>query len=318
MAPYGIVLSTGNADQYGSGPNLHPDDLQGGSAPYGESYDYNSSAQGTTQETLLENIQTLPSGDYYHDVTELDLKFNVSSAYNSITFQVVFGSEEFSYYLTAYPDAFGVLLNGKNIAKVEAYGPRMNHPTRSNSRYDNSAPIVPEGTLVGQDLGSWNINADHPQMDYVNNVPGHYVEGTELNGVLAPNGVTGNIVMTFTALVTPGATNTLTFIIADSIDGAIDSTAYIANLHATWVDPPAEGMAVPAIEPASEGLMPQALAAEPARVTSFGSYPPPTRRRPCPSALHRIRLPHWRQVTIPPVQLPSSCPPLRLSAPPIR
>ena len=200
----------------------------------------------------------------------MDLKFNVSSAYNSITFQVVFGSEEFSYYLTAYPDAFGVLLNGKNIAKVEAYGPRMNHPTRSNSRYDNSAPIVPEGTLVGQDLGSWNINADHPQMDYVNNVPGHYVEGTELNGVLAPNGVTGNIVMTFTALVTPGATNTLTFIIADSIDGAIDSTAYIANLHATWVDPPAEGMAVPAIEPASEGLMPQALAAEPARVTSFG------------------------------------------------
>ena len=96
-----------------------------------------------------------------------------------------------------------------------------------------------------------------------------YVTGTELNGVLAPG---GNIVMTFTVPVAQNSTgNTLTFIIGDSSDSYVDSTAYIANLHATCVGGGGAGMSSLAAEPAAANLAPQAPANGPAQFTPCGA-----------------------------------------------
>src|SRR5439155_3384978 len=65
------------------------------------------------------------------------------------------------------------------------------------------------------------ININHPDM--------RPFPGTELNGVLAPN---GDPILTFSAPVPPGsAGNTLTIIIADTRDSVLDTTVYVSSLQ---------------------------------------------------------------------------------------
>jgi hypothetical protein len=101
---------------------------------------------------------------------------------------VAFGSEEFPEFVgSEFVDAFGLYLNGTNIAFV----------------------------------GGQPVNIDHPCFTAF--------AGTELDGVLACG---GNPVNTFSGAVHSGS-NTLTFIIADTSDANLDTTAYIGALGTT-------------------------------------------------------------------------------------
>ena len=116
MAPYGIVLSTGDATKYGTGPNTVPDtDSQNdhGLTHYFGGHDKAKPAS-KGQNDLLNPI----SGEIDHyDVTQLDLTFNVLPGYDHITFQIVWGSEEYAHWIgSPFPDAFGVFVNGINVA----------------------------------------------------------------------------------------------------------------------------------------------------------------------------------------------------------
>jgi hypothetical protein len=168
----GAVISTGNAADYGSGPN------NSGS---------NTTAYGVAA-TAAQNVllNPLTNGNTNHfDVTELDLTFTVDPGVSTIFFNVAFGSEEFPVFVgSQFVDAFGLYLNGTNIAFV------------------NGLPV----------------NIDHPCFTAL--------AGTELNGVLACN---NNPINTFSGAVNAG-TNTLTFIIADTSDDVLDTTAYIGQL----------------------------------------------------------------------------------------
>ncbi len=110
----GIVLSTGNVAHYGDGSNTS---------------DSNSTGYGTSataaQEALLDPIT---GGSYDHfDVTQLDLTFTTSTG--DLSFNVVFGSEEYPEYVgTEYVDAFGMYLDGVNIALVGGQPVNTNHP----------------------------------------------------------------------------------------------------------------------------------------------------------------------------------------------
>ena len=82
----------------------------------------------------------------------MDLTFNVLSGCNNITFQVVFGSEEFTHYLglpqqdsRAFPDAFGAFLNGNNVALVDAYGPSAGPPDQA---YGSACRRLKHPTLI--------------------------------------------------------------------------------------------------------------------------------------------------------------------------
>jgi len=174
----GAVISTGNAADYGSGPNTTTQ----------------TTAYGTVatpaQAALLDPL----TGGFteHEDVTELDLTFTVDPGVNTIYFNVAFGSEEYPMYVgTQYVDAFGLFLNGTNIAFV----------------------------------GGQPVNIDHPCFESF--------AGTELNGVLACNNQPVN---TFSGPVTSGL-NTLTFIISDTSDDRLDTTAYIGALGTTDVTP---------------------------------------------------------------------------------
>jgi uncharacterized repeat protein (TIGR01451 family)/uncharacterized delta-60 repeat protein len=174
----GIVLSTGDVKEYETGTNRVGFTTT----------DYGSTAT-TLQESLLDPITGGGTNNFtHHDVTQLDIDFDMLPGYGQVQFKVVFGSEEYPEFVdTLFIDGFGIFLNGSNIA------------------FTAGAPI--------------NIN--HPDM--------RNIRGTELDGVLAPG---GNAVVQFVASVAAGSTNNrLTFIVADTSDGAYDTTVYITSLE---------------------------------------------------------------------------------------
>ncbi|WP_339909850.1 choice-of-anchor L family PEP-CTERM protein [Symmachiella dynata] len=201
----GIVISSGQAGDYGDGPNLEAD----------RTTDYIAAATAS-QEALLDPISGGPFDHF--DVTQIDISFDMLAGFDSIFFNVTFGSEEFDEFIGgSFIDAFGLYVNNTNVAFVDG---------------------LP-------------VNIDHPFMGSA--------DGTELNGLLGsaasgsssgdPMPAIGSLVHTFSASVNPTG-NTLTFIIADTADGILDSTAFISQLGGTLPPDPA---AVP--EPSTFALL---------------------------------------------------------------
>lgn len=182
----GIVLSSGNVLNYGDGPNT----TGSLTTAYG--------VAATAAEELI--LDPITGGAFNHrDVTSITLTFDLLPGFDSVFFNVVFGSEEWPEFAnSSFIDAFGLLVNGVNVA------------------FSNGQPI--------------NIN--HPNMQAT---PGTELDGV-LGG---STGVFGQFVHTFGAFVGNGATGvTVTFIIADSGDSSLDSVAYISQLGGSAPPPP--------------------------------------------------------------------------------
>ena len=111
----GIILSSGNVADYGTGPYL-----PGNTTAYGV-------PATPAQEALLNPI----TGVYPHfDVTQLDITFNTLPGFDKVFFQVVFGSEEYPDFVgSPFVDGFGLYLNGTNIAYTEGLPININHPS---------------------------------------------------------------------------------------------------------------------------------------------------------------------------------------------
>ena len=198
----GVIISSGNAVDYGDGMNTSP----------GFTTDYGVMATAA-QEALLDPI-TGGMNDHF-DATQIDIAFDMLPGFADVFFRVTFGSEEYAeFQASPFIDAFGMFVNGTNVAFVDG------------------API----------------NVDHENMGTA--------PGTELDGVLGsadtgappltPAPAVPPLFHTFTSPVMAMG-NTLTFIIADSGDGDLDSTAYISQLGGS--PPPPPGQVIP--EPAS-------------------------------------------------------------------
>ncbi len=114
----GIVLSSGNVNDYNDGPNTNT----------GNSTDYGATATATgAQEALLDPIT---GGSFEHfDVTQFDIMFDADATTDEIFFNVVFGSEEYPDFVdSAFIDGFGIYLNDTNIAMFGGYPININHP----------------------------------------------------------------------------------------------------------------------------------------------------------------------------------------------
>lgn len=201
----GIILSSGNVSDYGDGPNTTG----------GTTTDFGTPAT-VAQEALLDPIT---GGPFSHgDVTQLDITFDMEAGFDTVFFNVTFGSEEFPEFVgSSFIDGFGLYVNGTNIASV----------------------------------GGSPVNINHPDMVAA---PGTELDGV-LGG---STGAFGPLVHTFSATVGDGSTgNTLTFIVADTSDRILDTTVYISQLggSAPPPTPPSNNNAVPEPVTAALGVM---------------------------------------------------------------
>jgi len=115
----GVILSSGNVTDYGTGTNFSPANTT--------AYDVPATAG---QAQLLDPITTSGNQHFQHyDATELDIHFNMQPGYDHVTFHVVFGSEEYPVFVgSMFVDGFGIFLNGSNIAYVAGSPVNINHP----------------------------------------------------------------------------------------------------------------------------------------------------------------------------------------------
>lgn len=196
----GIVLSTGGVERvaidgevlapgYGDGSNVGQAEstwVYGTGFPPPINPGAGLRPATAAQELLLDPITTSGGESFDHyDVTELVIRFDMQPGVTAVSFNVVFGSEEFPNFIdSVFVDGFGLFLNGQNIAFA----------------------------------GGLPINIKHPDVRDIN--------GTELNALLAPRGLP---LLTFAGGVNP-TSNELRFILADTSDGALDTTVYFSAL----------------------------------------------------------------------------------------
>ncbi|MDP2326380.1 MAG: choice-of-anchor L domain-containing protein [Gammaproteobacteria bacterium] len=202
----GVVLSTGAVVAidgyfepvygYSDGSNL----LEGNTWAYG----FSGIAATPDQELLLDPITANPDPSCqptcnHFDVTELIINFDMQPGFDSVRFNIVFGSEEWPEFADSpFIDGFGMFLNGVNIATVSGLPVNIQHPATKPSIDQFGIPT-----------------------------PGTEIPGTELDGILAPG---GNPVLVFGGLVNPTG-NTLRFIVADTTDPILDTTVYFSALE---------------------------------------------------------------------------------------
>jgi hypothetical protein len=93
----GVIMSTGNAADYGDGPNSATNTT----TSYGN-------AATVAQQALLFGID---GKDVHYDVSQLDIEFTTDTG--DVFFNVLFGSEEFEEFIgSPFIDAFGLFVNG--------------------------------------------------------------------------------------------------------------------------------------------------------------------------------------------------------------
>jgi len=112
----GIILSSGNVDDYNDGPNTSTSKT----TAYGV-------AATPAQEALLDPIT---GGPFSHrDVTQFDISFDMLPGFDTVFFNIVTGSEEWPEFVnSSFIDGFGLYVNGENIAFVDGFPVNINHP----------------------------------------------------------------------------------------------------------------------------------------------------------------------------------------------
>jgi hypothetical protein len=121
------------------------------------------------------------------------LEFDFVTAGNRLTFQYVFGSEEYNEFVGSFNDVFAFFLNGQNVA------------------------LLPNGQVVSVN----NVNLGANAQFYRNNELPNATIDTELDGLTT--------VLTVEVPVTPGVRNHIKLAIADANDDILDSAVFIAS-----------------------------------------------------------------------------------------
>jgi hypothetical protein len=111
----GVMISSGDVADYGDGPNTAGN---------------NTTSYGVAATPGQDAVLDLISGpkDYY-DVTEIDIVFDLDAAHDTVFFNVIFGSDEYAEFQgSTFIDAFGLLVNGENIAFIGGLPVNIDNP----------------------------------------------------------------------------------------------------------------------------------------------------------------------------------------------
>jgi RHS repeat-associated protein len=209
--PSGVVLGSGNVETYSTdpacskgveGPNVcyEPTAADPSGGPDGDDNSTEFGLPGDANLTTLAGYQTYDAAV---------LQFNFVPSASTVQFNYVFGSEEYDDFSnTEYNDVFAIFINGTDCALV----PGTNEPVD----VDN----INDGNDAGDDTTPHNASL------FRNNVPPTI--NTELDGLTT--------VLTCTAAVQPGVTNSIKVAIADASDDELDSAAFVQA--ASWPTAP--------------------------------------------------------------------------------
>jgi hypothetical protein len=205
----GIVLTTGSAALV-PGPNTS--DVAG----------VNNGLPGNSDLDPIANPGNFP-GITTFDASVLEFSFIPTGT--SVSFQYVFGSEEYTEFVgSPWNDAFAFFLNGVNVALV----PGTTTPVSVNSIY--GANII-------------DLTGSNPQ--YFGTSP-----STQYDGLV---GATAGFPLTASGAVNPGVVNSIRFMIADGADAEVDSGVFLAaGTFATNAPPPPPDDPDPPMTPVPE------------------------------------------------------------------
>ncbi len=178
----GIVLSTGKISDV-VGPNKE---------------DATTTANGQPGDPDLDSL--IPG---YTTFDRAALEFDFIPNTNVLTFDYVFGSEEYNEYVNSpYNNIFGFFLNGKNVAIIPG----------------TTTPVSINNVNGGNPYGSSNAkNKEYFRNNDLNDGGGSI--NTELDGL--------TVVLKVTVNVNPGVTNHIKLAIADAGDSVLDSDVFI-------------------------------------------------------------------------------------------
>lgn len=189
----GIILSTGDIAN-AIGPNTIPDKTTNNGQPGDADLD-----------TLIPGYQTFDAAV---------LEFDFVPQGNVVTFNYVFGSEEYNEYVNSqFNNVFGFFLNGQNIALI----PATTTPVAINNvNNGNLCPASPSFPPFASNPGYFRINdlTAPPDCTFT---PGSI--DTQLDGL--------TVVLPATANVQRGQTNHIRLAIADAGDSILDSDVFI-------------------------------------------------------------------------------------------
>ncbi len=152
----GIVMSTGDAATYASGPNTSTARTLnyltgvtgGGSVP--------GVAATSAQNTLLSSITGRPD---HFDVTQIDINFTPDVGITTVGFDLVFGSEEWAEFVgSSFNDGFGIFLNGVNIANFSGQPISINNTAMSGLVETELDGVITTGSGIAVFQVFGNVN----------------------------------------------------------------------------------------------------------------------------------------------------------------
>lgn len=161
----GIVMSTGDAATYASGPNTSTartlNYLTGGtgagSAP--------GVAATSAQNTLLSSITGRPD---HFDVTQIDINFTPDVGITTVGFDLVFGSEEWAEFVGSnFNDGFGIFLNGVNIANFSGQPISINNTAMSGLVETELDGVITTGSGIAVFQVFGNVNTGPNTLTFI-------------------------------------------------------------------------------------------------------------------------------------------------------
>jgi hypothetical protein len=137
----GIVMSTGDARDYSSGPNTSTN------------FETRYGASGTAGDNAL--LGPITGFTDHRDVTTIVVEFTPDVGVTTIGFDMVFGSEEFQEYVGSnFNDGFGIYVNGVNRASHLSLPININHPSMGIL-----AETELDGVIINNGIAGFNFLA---------------------------------------------------------------------------------------------------------------------------------------------------------------
>jgi hypothetical protein len=179
----GVILSSGSLANT-IGPNCDPDITANNGQP------------GDT------DLQTLVTGGATMDAAVLE--FDFVPAGNSLNFQYVFASDEYTEHVGFFDDVFGFFVNGTNAALLPGTNTPVSINTVNNGNsVDSAIPVTNPQFFIDNDI-------QYPSAAPLN---------TEMDGL--------TVVLSVQVAVNAGVTNHIKLAIADTGDHVVDSNVFI-------------------------------------------------------------------------------------------